>query len=98
MAEINWTAEAERWLWDIYDYIIQDKPDAAANVVSGIYAKAQLLTRFPRNRLSVSQRIRRRYSHLLYGHYRITYLIKSSKRIDILCVFHGSLDIDRFLL
>ncbi|MDI1278374.1 hypothetical protein [Methylobacter sp.] len=35
---------------------------------------------------------------LLYGHYRIAYLIKSSKRIDILGVFHGSLDIDRFLL
>jgi len=51
MAEINWTAEAERWLRDIYDYIIQDKPDAAANVVSGIYAKA--FTRFPRNRLNV---------------------------------------------
>jgi len=55
MAEINWTAEVERWLRDIYDYIIQDKPDAAANVVSGIYEKAQLFTRFPGNRLSAPQ-------------------------------------------
>jgi toxin ParE1/3/4 len=39
MAEINWTAEAERWMREIYDYIAQDKPVAAANVVSGIYAK-----------------------------------------------------------
>ena len=47
MAEINWTVEAERWLQDIYDYVAQDKPGAAANVVSGIYAKAQLLRDFP---------------------------------------------------
>jgi plasmid stabilization system protein ParE len=47
MAEINWTAEAERWMRDIYDYIAQDKPVAATNVVSGIYAKAQLLKDFP---------------------------------------------------
>ena len=32
---------------DIYDYIAQDKPVAAANVVSGIYEKAQLLRDFP---------------------------------------------------
>jgi hypothetical protein len=24
MAELTWTAEAERWLHDIYDYIAQD--------------------------------------------------------------------------
>jgi toxin ParE1/3/4 len=47
MAEINWTAEAERWMRDIYGYIAEDKPDAAENVVSGIYVKAQLLRDFP---------------------------------------------------
>jgi toxin ParE1/3/4 len=35
---------------------------------------------------------------LLYGHFRIAYLIKSQERIDILGVFHGALDIERFLL
>ena len=48
MAEINWTAEAEFWLKDIYDYIALDnKPKAAARVVSGIYKKAQILKDFP---------------------------------------------------
>ncbi|NIO19634.1 MAG: type II toxin-antitoxin system RelE/ParE family toxin, partial [Candidatus Aenigmarchaeota archaeon] len=47
MAEIRWTAEAETWLKDIYDYIAQDNPSAAARVVQGIYEKAQLLRRFP---------------------------------------------------
>ena len=35
---------------------------------------------------------------LLYGHYRIAYLVKSAEEIDILGVFHGALDIRRYLL
>jgi plasmid stabilization system protein ParE len=46
MAEINWTAEAERWLRDIYHYIAQDNPESADRVIVGIYEKAQLLRRF----------------------------------------------------
>ena len=34
---------------------------------------------------------------LLYGHYRIAYLIKPDGNIDILGVFHGALEIDRYL-
>mgnify|MGYP001597648768 FL=1 len=35
---------------------------------------------------------------LLYGHYRIAYLLRSDADvIDILGVFHGALDIDRYL-
>ncbi len=97
MAEINWTAEAEIWLRDIYEYISQDNPAAAAKVVSGIYEKVQLLRDFPgigyKYRIEPEGEIR----ILLYGHYRIAYLIKGNKQIDILGVFHGALDIDRYL-
>jgi plasmid stabilization system protein ParE len=34
---------------------------------------------------------------LLHGHYRIAYLIRGQERIDILGVFHGALEIDRYL-
>ena len=34
---------------------------------------------------------------LLYGHYRIAYVIKDENNIDILGVFHGALDIQRYL-
>ncbi|MGZ8159192.1 MAG: type II toxin-antitoxin system RelE/ParE family toxin [Methylobacter sp.] len=94
MAEINWTAEAERWLRDIYDYIAQDKPDAAANV----YARAQFLRDFPEIGYMYRKESDGDIRILLYGHYRIAYLIKSPEKIDILGVFHGALDIDRFLL
>ena len=47
MVKIRWTNESEKWLKDIHDYIAQDKPQAARNVVSGIYKKAQILCEFP---------------------------------------------------
>lgn len=39
MAELTWTAEAERWLRDIYDYIARDNPSAAARTIETIYLK-----------------------------------------------------------
>ena len=47
MAALTWTAEAERWLRDIYDYIALDNPTAAARTVEAIYLKAELLRGFP---------------------------------------------------
>lgn len=35
---------------------------------------------------------------ILYGHYRIAYLVKDDGNIDILGVFHGALDITRYQL
>jgi len=35
---------------------------------------------------------------LLYEHYRIASLVTEEKNIDILGVFHGSLDISRYQL
>ena len=97
MAEIRWTEEAHRWLHDIFDYIAADNPEAAQKVVSGIYEKAQVLKRFPeighKYRTETVGEIR----ILLYGHYRIAYLLRSSTNIDILGVFYGALNIDRYL-
>jgi len=97
MAEIRWTDEAQRWLRDIYEYIAADNPAAAAQTVQGIYDRAQDLARFPElgQRYLASQR---QVRILLYGHYRIAYLVSDDKSIDILGVFHGALDIARYQL
>jgi toxin ParE1/3/4 len=75
MAQIAWTLEAERWLSDIYDYIASDNPVAAMETVQGIYDRAQVLVDLPESgsRYWASERHVR---ELLYGHYRITYLVK----------------------
>ncbi len=97
MVEVNWTAEAQRWLEDIFEYIAADNPSAAAGVVAGIYERSQVLAEYPEigyRYQSSSREVR----ILLYGHYRIAYLVKESGSIDILGVFHGALDINRYLL
>jgi toxin ParE1/3/4 len=97
MAAITWTEEAQRWLEDIFEYIAADNPDVAATTVQGIFERAQVLVTFPEigHRYQASSRNVR---VLLYGHYRIAYLVKDDGNIDILGVFHGSLDITRYQL
>ena len=97
MAEIRWTIESEALLRDIYDYIAQDNPSAAAKVVEGIYEKAQLLKEHPEIGYKYRSEAEGEIRILLYGHYRITYLLVDDKSIDILGVFHGALEIDRYL-
>ena len=84
-------------LRDIYDYIAADNVEAALRVALGIYEKAQMLRRFPELGYVYTANQRYRIRILLHGHYRIGYVIKSDGNIDILGIFHGSLDIDRYL-
>ena len=97
MVNIRWTIEAEIWLKDIHDFIVKDNKTKARGVVSGIFNKVQMLKSFPR----IGQRYRLVTEGdiriLLYGHYRIAYLIKFDGNIDILGVFHDALDIKRYL-
>ncbi len=96
MVNINWTEESEIWLKEIFDYISLDSKVTAKKVISEIYEKVQILHSFPKlgyKYLQDTEDIR----ILLYGHYRIAYLIKDENNIDVLGVFHGSLDIQRYL-
>jgi len=97
MARITWTDEAQSWLRDIYDYIAADNPQAAAETVDGIYARTQALTDFPE--LGARYWASARHVRvLLYGHYRIPYLVRNNEDIEILGVFHSALDITRYHL
>ncbi|MBM3333094.1 type II toxin-antitoxin system RelE/ParE family toxin [Candidatus Sumerlaeota bacterium] len=97
MAEIRWTQEAAAWLEDIYKYISQDSPRAAARVAQGIYDRVQILSEFP----EIGHRYRRTAEGdirvLLYGHYRIAYLVGQREVVEILGIFHGALEIERYL-
>jgi len=98
LAEINWTQEAQTWLKDIYRYIAVDDPKAAVRTIRGIYQKAQLLKQHPEIGHKYDAENSQSVRVLLYGHYRIAYLVKHDSNIDILGVFHGALDIHRYLL
>ena len=97
MVELKWTEEAQAWLRDIFDSIAIDNPQAAARVVEDICAQAQVLLSFPDVGYRYRQVEEGEIRILLYGHYRIAYLHRQeNESVDILGVFHGALDIDRY--
>jgi plasmid stabilization system protein ParE len=98
MAEVVWTEKATAWLQNIYDYIAQDNPAAAKRTVEAIYNKALLLSEFPELGYRYERWPERNLRILLYGHYRIAYLIKPDGNVDIVGVFHAALDMDRYLI
>lgn len=95
MAEVVWTAEALRWLQEIYDYISEDNEEAAYGTVTSIHERAEILLRFPE--MGYQYRERPGVRVLLLGHYRIAYLVTAERNVEILGVFHGALDIARYL-
>jgi plasmid stabilization system protein ParE len=97
VVSITWTHEAERWLREIHDYIARDNPPAAKRTVQGIQRKARLLAKSPRLGYRHEPIQDREVRIILYGRYRIAYLIKSDKEIDIVGIFHAALDIERYL-
>ena len=97
MVNINWTDEASYWLKDIHDYIAQDNQKIAKKVVNEIFSKTQILSSFPKIGYLYKDDANNEIRVLLYGHYRIAYLIKDTETIDIVGVFHGALAIERYL-
>lgn len=97
MVELNWTLESERWLQEIFNYISIDNQQAASKVIESIYETAQILKKFPESGYIYKRNQSHHIRILLYGHYRIAYLIKPDRNIDVLGVFHGSLDMERYL-
>ena len=97
MVKIEWTEEAVSWLKDIHDYITEDNKRIATKITKEIYNKVQILTTFPQIGYVYPNDNELEIRILLYGHYRIAYLIKDENTISVLGVFHGALDIQRYL-
>ncbi len=97
MGEIRWTEEAADWIREIHDNIALENPEAALRTARGIYDKVQSLSRFPERGYRHTSRSGRQLRILLYGHYRIAYSVNAERDVTVLGVFHGALDIDRYL-
>jgi toxin ParE1/3/4 len=97
VAEITWTREAADCLKNIHDYIARDNAEAAHKVVTGIYDKIQMLTRQPRIGQRYETIADREVREILYGHYRIAYLLRTETHVELLGIFHGAMEIERYL-
>ncbi|RLA08372.1 MAG: type II toxin-antitoxin system RelE/ParE family toxin [Gammaproteobacteria bacterium] len=97
MVKIVWTNKAKCWLKHIFDYISVDNPTAAKKVISGIYEQVDLLKAFPEIGFVFKKNNNQDIRIIMYGHYRIAYLIKDKNHIDILAILHGKMDIKEYL-
>jgi plasmid stabilization system protein ParE len=97
VAKIAWTSEALNCLRGIHEYIANDNPRAAVEVVSSIVAKVELIREHPRLGQRYEPIADREIRETAYGHYRIAYLLAAEAHIVVLGVFHGSMDIERHL-
>ena len=97
MAEIRWTEESLRWLEDIYEYVSTDNPSAASRIIQGIRERTEDVLAFPEIGYRYTQSTRH-IRILLYGHYRIAYLVDDDGSIDVIGIFHSALDITRYQL
>ena len=96
MARVEWTAEAEAWVREIYNHIAAENPDAAERVAEGLYVRAEQLQVHPESGYRYA-RSDRHIRILLYDHYRIAYRVTEERNVRILGVYHGALDITRYL-
>ena len=97
MVKLFWTDEAIRWLKEIHSFISRDNSSTARKVISEIIEQAESITSFPLMGQKLSNWLKENIRMILYGHYRIVYTVVSEQRIDILGVYHGSLDLKKHL-
>ena len=84
---IIWTDKAINRIEGIAEYIREDNPTAGKKWKKAIYDKAQLLKKFPRMGRVVPELKQDEIREILYGNYRIIYLVESNC-ISILTVRH----------
>ncbi len=85
--QVHWTNRATARLRLIHQYITEDSPKTALQVVDRVTARSQQLAELPRSGRQVPEYERNDIRELLVKPYRIIYKIKSNQ-IDVLTVMH----------
>lgn len=85
--KVYWTHRAKARLKAIYQYIAEDSPQTALNVIDRITTRSQQLNDLPYTGRKVPEYQRNDVRELLEKPYRIIYKIKSNQ-VDVLTVMH----------
>ena len=96
---VDITGAAEADVAEIWEYIVQDEPDAATAFVLRLEEQIRTLERFPERSSLVPENelLGTAYRHLLHGNYRTLFKIVGS-RVIILRVLHGARLLDTGIL
>lgn len=96
---VDVTSTAEADIAEIWDYIAQDKPEAATAFVMRLEEQINTLENFPERCPLVPENelLGTAYRHLVYGNYRTIFKIVGA-RVIIMRVLHGTRLLDIGLL
>lgn len=94
MAEIRWSLRSADDLRDIEEFIARDSPLHAVRTVDRIVEAVVSLAEFPRMGRVVPEFRRDDLRELIYGSYRIVYLLRDDE-VFVVRVVHGARDIRR---
>lgn len=90
MVVINWTEQAKNDLVSIAEFIALDSKRFALITVQNLRQSVQQLKKFPNSGRIVPELNNAKLRELVYGNYRIIYLLRESDTIDILTIHHTS--------
>lgn len=97
MGEVRWTEEAAQRLREIHDYLVERNPRAASRTIRGIFELAGSLDRFPERGFVHRTRSGHEVRIVVYGHFRVVYRVESGATVIVIGIFHGAMDLARYL-
>lgn len=88
---VKLSAEAERDLEDIGDYIARDDPERAIGFIRELRSKCLELAKFPRRFPILARYEAQGIRHRVHGNYLIFYRVEAD-RVVVVHVLHGAMD------
>lgn len=98
MVEVRWTLGSRDDLRSIWTYVAQDSKARADRLIGNLRSHPERLRTHPLSGKPVPEVGRASIRELLYGSYRIIYLVVNATTVDILAVHHGKRILPKTLL
>lgn len=73
------------------------QPRAASRTIRGIFELAGSLDRFPERGFVHRTRSGHEVRIVAYGHFRVVYRVESGATVIVIGIFHGAMDLARYL-
>ena len=85
---IIWSPRALERVVEIGEYVAEESPGAAANLVEGLFGSVKRLTHFPNSGRPVPESSRPDLREVIHGNYRVIYRV-DPEEVVILTVRHS---------
>jgi plasmid stabilization system protein ParE len=77
--------------------LVERNPSAASQTIRALYRLAESLDHFPERGFPHRTRSGREVRIVLFGHYRVVYRVDPGRTVSVIGVFHGAMNVSRYL-